>query len=1635
VAELKKLLIALIKGKGSFEQANEAVQQFLARSPDKAPLVAKLLRAARDAGLAHPMYVSLSSHVTSHIVTERDPEATVLALDDGVKGFDRTRLALNAPNSDTYQTLRIESRDLAKLMHGGTKSTNKKARPLTVSNRTTEIVAPNGEVSDEATLMQSGLEYNPASVNPDLGLGEALDERQNGHVYTDTTELNPASDEATSSNADGTDKTIALAAEGDFDAFSDEALASADETADPDTGASWPTIHEQRRPGLSSAFREGDHLRNRFQLVSKLGEGGMGAVWKGKDLLKEEARDRNPFVAIKLLQGNFKEHPEAFIALQRETAKQQRLAHPNIATVFDFDRDDSSNTVFMTMEVLEGQPLDSFIRKLPDGGLAVEEAMPLIEQLCNGLAYAHSHGLVHADLKPGNCFYTKDGTIKLLDFGIARATNTKADTEGETTLFDPSELGALTPTYATVEMFEGVDPDPRDDVYALAIMTYQLLTGKHPYGKKAAPKARELGLKPEPVGKLNTRQNRALMRGLSFEREERTPTVEEFFESVRPKKSRAPVIIAASLVATLIAGAGAYSPMLDLINQYRREQIISIIEQSGIVNIRKGLDQANGLGDPKQLNLILEDQRTKNSLVAHIEDGDEQKISEMLSLIAPYDLDWQRELKEVERVKSAIMSVFDTKIREAFNVEEARYDFAAASALILELDRLYPDTAEVLERGTLLNQEKALKLAELNDDYTRYLGEGRLLPEQNGREIGDIIEVVRQIDPQHPLLTDQRLRFRYGELAEAAIDRQDYRHADALLRAGLGYAADDSKLRDLRFRLESDLKRIASQRRVAEIEQRIRPRFASLDGLPDFLEIQDDLIVLEALSPESMLLAEVQEKLRGLFQNQMRISTTRRNWAEGERVLMQYSKLFDIPYLLKQRQLLSRIEEQADHTLQLTPERQAAVDQRIETISRLLATPEFSSDWEIKLKLPYKELLALLPEGDPALQQVRNQTARLYLQNAKSAFDSERFIEALAFVERGRAYHPELRNFEDFERAILIAQKKWRRQREEEQRLARIEALKNGFVAAAERNDVRDADAKLAGIRAEGVPEDDPFLARDAPIELANAYIRLARSRIEEGAPDFEQALTLATRGLELAPGFEGLRLAVASYESEVKKRQLEVSLHRLFDGSSEIDVVATRSKLRQLEADFPKRYPELSKEFAEIRGNRIRELAKSKDLRITSLHQRMDEFRALFPLEAQALHESLASIVEERIRATRILNARDLESLSGPLSEFRAFSPSGYASLSRDLSNQLAGRIRSLEKTDKLAAASLLEASIRHFGDSSFRGIEIEPPAKEISDGMKLVAAGRLNAARSSLEAARNKDPTQTDLLAFERILKSSMEKANGEYQRYAEAAKRSRSTQDQSKFDKDYDSIQQLWSDNPEFRRIQIAPPRRGHCSKDLAGYGRRRGGECWDLIGRARGPRMVVIPSGGIIRTPFAISKYEISGSDFSDYCKSTGRCRSLSTIQATLPLTSISAKEAEEYARWLSEGASKTAGHKIVYRLPTEEEWEHAANAAGAPLARKYNCRVTAAGSVISGYALVDAASGEDNGWGLANHVGNAQEWVRTAAGLKARGGSYQDPISRCDVSISRSHSGQPDGITGFRLVREMGKIFAKRDRAP
>lgn len=278
----------------------------------------------------------------------------------------------------------------------------------------------------------------------------------------------------------------------------------------------------------------GTTLKNRFVLEQMIARGGMGVVYKARDLRKEEARDRNPYVAMKVLSDDFKDHPDALISLQREARKAQQLTHPNIVNVYDFDRD--GDVVFMTMEYLQGESIEDLIKRIRPNGLPVKEALNIIRSMALALAHAHEHRTVHSDFKPGNVFITEEGVVKVLDFGIARAVQSSGKVAQEQTLFDAASLGALTPAYASCEMFDGEEPDPRDDIYALACVAYELLTGRHPYNRAPAHHARDTQLNAVPAKGISRKQLKALQHGLAFKRKDRTPTALQFLQELQVMK-------------------------------------------------------------------------------------------------------------------------------------------------------------------------------------------------------------------------------------------------------------------------------------------------------------------------------------------------------------------------------------------------------------------------------------------------------------------------------------------------------------------------------------------------------------------------------------------------------------------------------------------------------------------------------------------------------------------------------------------------------------------------------------------------------------------------------------------------------------------------------------------------------------------------------------------------------------------------------------------------------------------------------------------------------------------------------------------------------------------------------------------
>jgi len=194
--------------------------------------------------------------------------------------------------------------------------------------------------------------------------------------------------------------------------------------------------------------------------------------------------------------------------------------------------------------------------------LPFEEAMKIVRGMGKGLAYAHERGFVHCDFKPANVILTDTGGIKVIDFGIARVFH-KAEEAPDVTVFDPGSLGALTPAYASPEMLENREPDPRDDIYALGCITYELLTGRHPFNRLSATQARDAHLRPQRPPGLGHRQWRALRCALAFEREARTPSVNAFLQEIGAQDvwRRPPVMIAAGVAIAIVVFQFALRPL------------------------------------------------------------------------------------------------------------------------------------------------------------------------------------------------------------------------------------------------------------------------------------------------------------------------------------------------------------------------------------------------------------------------------------------------------------------------------------------------------------------------------------------------------------------------------------------------------------------------------------------------------------------------------------------------------------------------------------------------------------------------------------------------------------------------------------------------------------------------------------------------------------------------------------------------------------------------------------------------------------------------------------------------------------------------------------------------------------------
>lgn len=272
-----------------------------------------------------------------------------------------------------------------------------------------------------------------------------------------------------------------------------------------------------------------DLLGGRYRLEGLLGAGGMGMVYRARDLLQQQCGDPDPYVAIKLLREDIGECPDAGALLYSEFALTRHLLHRHVVRVHHFDVDPGCRQAYFTMELIRGMPMDRLLCERPLG-LPWHELRGIVVAMLEALAHAHAQGVLHGDIKPSNVILGETG-VRLFDFGLGQAM---AGVLPGLPQLSRERFNAWTPGYAAPELFEGAPLSMATDVYAAACVIYELAGGKHPFSRLSAQQAREqhLGYQLQRPRNLPAKAWPALRLALALDAQARRISMQELHDAI-----------------------------------------------------------------------------------------------------------------------------------------------------------------------------------------------------------------------------------------------------------------------------------------------------------------------------------------------------------------------------------------------------------------------------------------------------------------------------------------------------------------------------------------------------------------------------------------------------------------------------------------------------------------------------------------------------------------------------------------------------------------------------------------------------------------------------------------------------------------------------------------------------------------------------------------------------------------------------------------------------------------------------------------------------------------------------------------------------------------------------------------------
>jgi serine/threonine-protein kinase len=623
----------------------------------------------------------------------------------------------------------------------------------------------------------------------------------------------------------------------------------------------------------------------KYEIVAPLRGGGMGRVFRARDA--RIGRD----VAIKKLTEGYAGNLDMLKRFYQEAGHTGNLRHPNIVIIYDFGDEDGQP--YIVMEYLDGDPLDQLIAN--NASLHLSEKLNILEQVCAALAYAHSHGIIHRDVKPANIIVQKDGVAKLLDFGIARADDQRID--GGMT-----RTGTMvgTPEYMAPERFEtGTIVDARSDIFSAGVVLYETLTGTRPFPAKYPEVVNQiLHTDPPPLRQYAcaypSSLDQVMKLALAKKPQERYAHAGDMSSdlnaiSVQLRRDRAAELLAEARSAA-DRGDLAQAKLLlrqilrfDVQNAAAKEMMQEINVQVSRLEVRRRIEQL--------IAVAKEAVRVRNW------DHAESACSEGLQMDTG-NVDLTALLSEAEAGRQR-----KEKIQQYLHdaeFERNRGNYMAASENAKKAQELDPTDSRVLAVCRELEQEleerrKKSNLEKLLQRTREHLAAQRF---PDAAKTLDTAESLDSTDPELLLLKDQlneavrleeknRLVVSIQEQIDQAVTLEQMQAAMAQLTAALATHFAEPTLLRLKMKLEPRLRDLQVKRVVVEVNEacrrlppqealaKVREALTHSPGSADLLKLES--VVLERLAREGRerWLAEYLAKAHALLEDNLYLETVK----------------------------------------------------------------------------------------------------------------------------------------------------------------------------------------------------------------------------------------------------------------------------------------------------------------------------------------------------------------------------------------------------------------------------------------------------------------------------------------------------------------------------------------------------------------------------------------------------------------------------------------------------------------------------------------------------------------------------------------------------------------------------------------